>query len=97
MIGAGVVARLVDASNGKELFALRGHSSYVIGVGFSPDGSRLVTASFDNTTKLWDVASGHEFLELTDEIGFVRASFTADGRRILAVGGDGKVRAWDGN
>ncbi|MGA2259761.1 MAG: WD40 repeat domain-containing protein [Thermoguttaceae bacterium] len=90
-------ARLVDASNGKELFALRGHSSYVSAVGFSPDGSRLVTGSFDNTVKLWDVASGQETLELGGEIGVVGVSFTTDGRRILAVGGDGKVRAWEGN
>ena len=90
-------ARLVDASNGKELFALLGHSSYVSAVGFSPDGSRLVTGSFDNTVKLWDVASGQEILELGGEIGIVGARFTTDGRRILAVGGDGKVRAWQGN
>jgi WD40 repeat protein len=64
---------------------------------FSPYGSRLVAGIFDRTTKLWDVASGQKILELMDEIGFVRVSFTADGRRILAVGGDGKVRAWEGN
>ena len=48
------------------------HEAYVNDLGFSPDGSRLVTASFDNTLKLWDVASGQEVLELSDEIGFVR-------------------------
>ena len=73
------------------------HEAYVNDLGFSPDGSRLVTASFDNTLKLWDVASGQEVLELSDEIGFVRVRSTADGRRILAVGGDGQARAREGN
>jgi WD40 repeat protein len=37
---------------------LRGHSNAVEMVRFSPDGSRLYSASKDETIRVWDVASG---------------------------------------
>lgn len=32
--------------------------SGILAAAFSPDGSRLLTASFDQTAKLWDVSTG---------------------------------------
>src|SRR5262249_47036193 len=47
-----------------ELVTLRGHSDHVTSVAFSPDGSRLLTASWDGTAKVWDAATGQEVLPL---------------------------------
>src|SRR6516162_326206 len=44
-----LTAKVWEAENGKELLTLRGHSSLVSGVAFSPDGKRLATASGDLT------------------------------------------------
>ena len=43
---------------------LRGHESSVRSAVFSPDGTRIVTASFDNTARLWDAASRPEIVVL---------------------------------
>src|SRR6185369_2798800 len=43
---------------------LRGHTGSVRGIGFSPDGRRLISASTDRTLKLWDVSSGLEVMSI---------------------------------
>jgi hypothetical protein len=40
------------------LRTLGGHSNKVIGVGLTADGKRAVSASWDNTPKVWDLESG---------------------------------------
>lgn len=47
-----------DATSGQEIRALRGHEEPV--ADFSPDGTRIVTASTDRTARIWDAASGQE-------------------------------------
>jgi WD40 repeat protein len=34
---------------------LRGHDHAVVSAAFSPDGSRIVTASWDKTARIWDL------------------------------------------
>jgi WD40 repeat protein len=43
---------------------LAGHTRYVAGVAFSPDGSRLVSGSWDGTVKVWDAAAGTQLFSL---------------------------------
>ena len=44
-------AKVWDAETGQELLSLKGHTSCVISVAFSPDGKRIVTGSADKTVK----------------------------------------------
>ena len=39
---------------------LTGHSAAVNSVAFSPDGTRVVSGSDDNTVKIWDSQTGTE-------------------------------------
>ena len=43
-----------------EAFLSRANHDTVQAAVFSPDGLRVLTASRDNTAKLWDAASGRE-------------------------------------
>ncbi|HEU4418892.1 MAG TPA: hypothetical protein VFT55_08125 [Planctomycetota bacterium] len=46
--------RVWDVTTGKETTILRGHEDCVRSASFSPDGTRVLTASLDNTARLWD-------------------------------------------
>ena len=62
---------------------------------FSPDGSRLASASFDTTARVWDVAGREPAVVLRGQQGPVYAvAFAADGDRLVS-GGDGGLRVWD--
>jgi len=39
---------------GNEIHVLEGHTESVQGAAFSADGKRVVTASEDNTARIWD-------------------------------------------
>ncbi len=61
-------ARIWDAKTGKQILRLYGHDFYVLAATFSPDGARLVTGSWNNTARIWDV-SGRMTPRLTFRIG----------------------------
>ena len=97
------MVQLWDAASGRELVTLRGHTEFVLGVAFSPDGRRLATASQDGTVKLWDTATGQELLTLTAYTSglrgtgpyvFMGVAFSPDGRRLAAISRDHTVRIW---
>jgi hypothetical protein len=65
-------------------------------VAFSPDGSRIASASRDQTVKVWDVGTGQQVHTLTGHSGVVwKVAFSPDGSRIASCGDDRKVRVWD--
>jgi uncharacterized protein with WD repeat/tetratricopeptide (TPR) repeat protein len=79
-----------------EILTLRGHAGWVYAVSFSPDGSRLASASNDQTVKVWDARAGAEPLTLRGHAGEVYAvSFSPDGTRLASASEDQTVKVWD--
>jgi len=50
------------------MYLLSGHASYVTSVGFSADGSKVVSGSKDKTVKIWNADSGEVIQTLSGEI-----------------------------
>jgi hypothetical protein len=89
-------ARILDASTGKSIHVLRGHSSGVFAVAWNPQGTRLATASADRTVKVWDVATGSETLTLGDHLDHVFAlAWSADGMALASGGEDQRILVHD--
>src|SRR5438128_2115163 len=75
---------------------LVGHQQAVWSVAFSPSGKLLVSASEDETIRLWDPATGWELAVLHGHQGGVNAvAFSRDGRQLASAGEDGVVTLWD--
>jgi WD40 repeat protein len=78
------------------LFTLYGHTRSVNSASFSPDGTRIITASSDRTAKVWDTRTGSPLLELKGHTEWVEsASFSPDGSRVVTASGDRTAKVWD--
>ena len=87
-------AVIYDCVGGNKLVTLSGHEDRVVFAAMSPQGDRVVTASDDNTVRLWEAATGKEIyrLELWKErdptlqrCAIDSVAFRSDGRQ-LAIG-----------
>jgi len=75
---------------------LKGHTSLVYSVAFSPDGKVLATGSFDNTAKLWDFASRKELRTLKGHTAPVYCvAWSPDGKLLATASQDKTIRLWD--
>jgi WD40 repeat protein len=82
-----------DARTGKEMLALEGHTAYVWGVAFSPDGTRLASASYGRRVKVWDAQTGEELLSLQGHTGPVHCvAWSPDGTRLASASADQTAR-----
>ena len=79
----------------KLLHRLEGHKAEIYAVGFSPDGSRAVTGSFDNDLRLWRVADGMEIAHMTGHGDKVQSLAVAPDGTIASGDRSGEIRLWD--
>ncbi|PYI88454.1 MAG: hypothetical protein DME26_03630, partial [Verrucomicrobia bacterium] len=84
---------LCDAARGEKLVQLPDVHTYHMR--FSPDGTHLVSLSWDGNVKLWEVATGRCVWTGKHEQTAVDGAFFPDGRRIVTGAWDTKARLWD--
>ena len=81
---------------GKLITTITGHQNRVVFAAFSPDDTRVATASGDGTARLWDTGSGDSLAVLRGHKNSVwSAAFSPDGRRIITTSWDNTAHIWD--
>lgn len=97
--------RVWDATTGKEVYTLKGHTNCVWSASFSPDGRRLASGggsfpyadSSPGEAIVWDMDTGQEVYRLADQKGCVYGvAFSPNGQFLATGGGDGTVMLYDG-
>ncbi len=88
---------MLDAKSGKLL-----HTINVLRHGpvhhatFSPDGVRVIAASYDKVVRVWHALTGRELFSLEGHRAEVyHAEFSTDGTRVVTASHDRTVRVWD--
>jgi WD40 repeat protein len=79
-----------------KLVAQIGHTSFVWSVAFSPDGTKVLTGSWDNTARLWDVSTGALVRAFEGHSEWVYSvAFSPDGTKVLTGSDDKTAWLWD--
>lgn len=80
----------------KNTRTLKGHSSWVDAVAISKDGQILVSGSYDNTIKLWDLPTGKSVYTLVGHSSSVHSvAISADKKTVVSGSDDGTMRVWN--
>ncbi len=95
-VAHGVVVEVWNLPANRIKTTLRGHGLDIKNVRYSADGSRIATASVDDTARLWDSGTGRQLCTFLGHTGTVlTVDFSSDGARLATSSFDGTIRVWD--
>ena len=76
---------------------IRGHTGLVFCVAFSPNGSRIISGSADNTARVWDAHTGNPVTEPlvghSDQV--MAVTFSPHSTMVVSASRDETIRMWD--
>ena len=96
-------ARVWDCDTGTPLHTLKGHTSWVLAVSWSPDSGVIATGSMDNSVRLWDPITGKQLgntmrghTKWVNSLAWEPYHLQSDGSsRIASASKDATVRVWN--
>ena len=90
------IMQVWDVSLGRLLLSYKGHADYVSNVAWSPEGSRIASASEDNTVRVYDAGSGSLLLSYKGHADSVNSvAWSPNGKRIASASDDRTIQVWD--
>ncbi|MEO7730253.1 MAG: WD40 repeat domain-containing protein [Kofleriaceae bacterium] len=76
--------------------SLEGHTALVRACAVTQDGRYVVSASYDQTLKVWELASGRALATLEGHTARVTAcAVTPDGRHVVSASNDKTLKVWE--
>jgi WD40 repeat protein len=89
-------AQVWSTADGQKIGPQLMHGDGVLCASFSPDGSRVVTASEDFTAIVWDTTTGRRLISPVEHDEKVRtAAFSPDGKWFVTASADKTARVWN--
>jgi WD40 repeat protein len=86
---------IFDVAAGDLVETPKGHAADVTDVGFTPDGSQILTASLDSTVRIWDAETGENQGTFRGHQGpIIDLQISKDGTTV-ASSGSVDVKLWD--
>ncbi|QHG17634.1 hypothetical protein A6V25_12855 [Nostoc sp. ATCC 53789] len=80
----------------RKIFTLKGHSDWVKAVAVTPNGQQVISASYDNTLKVWNLATGEEQFTLNGHSHWVNAvAVTPNGQQVISASIDNTLKVWN--
>jgi WD40 repeat protein len=85
-----------DVQSGTCIHTLRGHNDEILDVSFNATGSKLVTASADGNSRVYNTMTGACHAILAGHEGEIsKVAFNPQGSRILTASSDKTARLWE--
>jgi hypothetical protein len=91
-----LLSQLTYAQQDESIKTFRGHSALVSSLAYSPDGKIAISGSFDNTLRLWDIATGKCLKTLSGHSNYILdVAFSPDGKTAISGSYDKTLKLWD--
>lgn len=87
---------VVDLISGRRLAQVKGHTTRVLDINYSPDDSQIASSSFDGTIRIWNSSKFSESpIIITEHESWVFAiAFSPDGETLVTSSEKGEIFYW---
>ncbi|MHA1989340.1 MAG: serine hydrolase [Candidatus Hodarchaeales archaeon] len=89
------ILQLINITSGKSVKSFIGHKDTITSLSFSKNGSFLISGSWDNTVKLWNVETGEEIKSFNHTKYVMDVEFSIDEKSIISGSMDKTINIWE--